>query len=68
VWHAPAAARRLRIVAALTVIAAAAAPATPRVMTIQVATPTAANACPDTSRKARYPMTRNATIADVEGA
>ena len=67
-WHAPAAALRLRIVAALTVIAAAAAPATPRAITIQVAVPTAANACPDTFRKARYPMTRNATIAVVEGA
>jgi len=68
VWHAPAAALRLRIVAALTVIAAAAAPATPRAITIQVAAPTAANACPDTSRNARYPMTRNATMAVVEGA
>jgi hypothetical protein len=68
VWHAPAAALRPRIVAALTVIAAAAAPATPRAITIQVATPTAANACPDTSRKARYPMATNATIAVVEGA
>ena len=67
-WHAPAAALRPRIVAALTMIAAAAAPATPRAMTIQVATPTAANACPDISRKARYPMTRSATIVDVVGA
>jgi hypothetical protein len=68
VWHAPAAALRPRIVAALTMIAAAAAPATPRAITIQVAALTAANACPDTSRKARYPMTTNATIAVVEGA
>jgi hypothetical protein len=68
VWHAPAAALRCLIVTALTVIAAAAAPAIPRAITIEVARPVAANACPDTSRKARYPMTTSATITDVDGA
>jgi hypothetical protein len=67
VWHAPAAALRCLIVAALTVIAAAAAPATPRAITIEVARPAAANACPDTFRKARYPMATSATITDVDG-
>jgi hypothetical protein len=50
------------------VIAAAAIPATPRAITIEVARPTAAKECPDTCRKARYPMTTSATIADVDGA
>jgi hypothetical protein len=68
VWHAPAAALRCLIVTALTVIAAATAPAMPRAITIEVARPAAANACPDTFRKARYPMTANATITDVDGA
>jgi hypothetical protein len=68
VWHAPAAALRCRIVTALTVIAAATAPASPRAITIAVARPAAANACPDTFRKATYPMTTNATITDVDGA
>ena len=67
-WHAPAAALRCLIVAALTVIAAAAAPAMPRAITIEVARPAAATACPDTFRKARYPMTTNPTITDVDGA
>jgi hypothetical protein len=44
VWHAPAAALRCLIVAALTVIAAATAPATPRAITIEVARPKSANA------------------------
>jgi hypothetical protein len=68
VWHAPAAALRCLIVTALTVIAAAAAPAMPRAITIEVARPAAATACPDTFRKARYPMTRSVTITDVDGA
>ena len=67
-WHAPAAALRCLIVTALTVIAAATAPAMPRAITIEVARPAAATACPDTFRKARYPMTAKATIADVDGA
>jgi hypothetical protein len=67
VWHAPAAALRCLIVAALTVIAAAAAPAMPRAITIVVTRPAAANACPDTFRKARYPITTDATITDVDG-
>jgi len=53
VWHAPAAALRALIVAALTVMAPAITPAMPRAMMIAVARPTAANACPVTSRKAR---------------
>ena len=66
-WHAPAAALRCLIVTALTAIAAAAAAAMPRAITIEVARPAAANACPDTFRKARYPMTTSATIVDVDG-
>ena len=66
-WHAPAAARRPLIVAALTVTAAATAPVTPRTITIDVARPAAANGAPDTCLNATYPMTTNATIADVDG-
>ena len=65
-WHAPAAALRCLIVTALTVIAAATAPAMPRAITIVVARPAAANACPDTFRKARYPMTTDTTMTDVD--
>lgn len=43
-WHAPAAALRCLIIAALTVIAAATAPATPKAITIEVARPKSANA------------------------
>lgn len=67
-WHAPAAALRPLIVAAPTMIAAAAAPATPSAITMEAARPAAANGCPDTCLVATYPMTANATIADVEGA
>ncbi len=52
-WHAPAAALRCLIVAALIAMALATTPATPRAIMIAVARPTAANACPVASRKAR---------------
>jgi hypothetical protein len=68
VWHAPAAACRFLIVAALITIAPAVTPATPRAITIVVRRLTAANACPVTCRRARYPTKRNAAIADVDGA
>lgn len=66
-WHAPAAARRPLIAAALTMIAAATAPAAPRAITIDVARPAAANGLPDTCLNATYPMTTKVTIADVDG-
>jgi hypothetical protein len=68
VWHAPAAALLRLIVTALTAIAPIATPATPRAITIVVMRPAAANPCPVTCRRARYPTNRNAAIADVDGA
>jgi hypothetical protein len=66
--HAPVAARRRLIVAALTVIAAAARPATPRAMTMRMARLAEANTCPVTCRRDMYPTMNSATMADVLGA